>query len=127
MLSLSPLNFRGLLATQGIVQIPGVRPEKQRVRRTPIECWRCPECLDVHDDEDDAAECCEHVEMKGGELPTEAQVKPTCPVCGKGAWSFEDASDCCLWKDIDATTRHRMAAAVEAGSTWVEQLGVVHG
>ena len=117
---LSPLNLRGLLATLGMAE-PDARPMGALHRRRPIECWRCPECLDVHDDEDDAAECCKPT-------PAEADASSRkCPVCGTAHDSHEAAADCCLWKDFDAPTRWRMAAAVEAGSTWSEQLGLDAG
>jgi hypothetical protein len=115
---LSPLNFRGLLDRMGMVGDPAAdKPVPPGARRRAIECWRCPECLDVHDDEDDAERCC-------AETPKEAAVSNSCPVCGEKADTHRLAADCCLWRDIGAAERWRIADAVEAGATWAEQLGV---
>jgi hypothetical protein len=45
-------------------------------------------------------------------------------VCGTTAETHRLAADCCLWKDIGAAERWRIADAVEAGATWADQLGV---
>lgn len=117
-MQLSPLNFRGLIDTMGIVLVGRDAKIKERTRLEPIACWRCPECDHVHRDEDDAAECCADVGVKC------APTSMGCPVCAQECDSHRDASDCCLWKDLDAATRHRIADAVEAGSTWTEKLGI---
>jgi len=110
-MNLSPLNFSGLIATD-----LGPVTEKKRGRAVEIVQWSCSECCCVYDDEDEAAECC------GDE---DEEYACACPVCGTGKYEdARDASDCCLWKDIDAPTRWKMADAVDAGSTWAEQLGV---
>ena len=115
---LSPLNFRGLIDTMRLVV--SSEPTKTTKRRRAIECWRCPECSDVHEWEDEAEECCAEEEAK------ETPKAKACPVCAAKCETFRDAADCCLWKDIDAYSRWRIADAVEAGSTWPEQLGVLH-
>jgi hypothetical protein len=118
-MQLSPLNFRGLIATLGIVGEP-VADAKTSNRPKPraIECWRCSECREVHSWESEAEECCADEDAKAAPTATD------CPVCAAKYSEHRDAADCCLWKDIDAPTRYRMADAVEAGSTWVEQLGL---
>ena len=116
MLQLSPLNFRGLIATLGLVTKE--EPTKPRTRRRAIECWKCPDCREVYNFEDDAEECCEKP------APSTPLTATSCPVCSERYDSARSASDCCLWKDIDAHTRWRMADAVEAGSNWDEQLGL---
>ena len=109
--------FHTLIARAGI-------PEEleKRFRRslvTEVTLWRCNVCSDLHDDEDDASECCSEA------VTTNAEDFPKwCPVCGKEAISAHEASDCCLWKDLDAATRWKMADQVEAGATWVQVLGV---
>lgn len=86
--------------------------EKSRVLEITI--YQCMECGDRHDDEDDAEECCaESPNTEGG----------TCPICQTAHADARNASDCCLWKDFDAATRWAMADAVEAGSTWVAEIG----
>ena len=78
--------------------------------------YRCPECDTLHDDEDDAEDCCKI---------TEGQAR--CPVCDEKYESHRSAADCCLWKDLDAPTRWAIADAVEAGSDWVTELGIAPG
>lgn len=45
-----------------------------------------------------------------------------CPVCEDECESTYDAADCCLWRDLDHTTRHQIAERVEKGSTWAKEL-----
>lgn len=48
---------------------------------------KCPECGDLHDDYDDALDCCRpHIE--------EVYV---CPLCAGQFNTEEDALDCCEW------------------------------
>lgn len=86
--------------------------EKKRTRRTPEEVvmWRCTECYELHDDEDDAAECCpEKVEPAGcGDLLLETgQVR--CPLCGTPNEDYEEAVDCCMWKTHGPAERRALA------------------
>lgn len=118
-MQLSPLNFRGLMATLCIVGEPlQEAPSTKRTRQRAIECWRCSECLDVYERESDAEVCCAYNHVKS------ASTDPACPVCAEKYVNHREAANCCLWKDIDAPTRYRMADAVEAGSTWGNQLGL---
>lgn len=109
-MNISPLNFTELLAR---LRMPPADPKK---RVEEVRMYRCLECDEVHEEEMDARACCAE--------PTDTDTGPYCPVCGTKCHDHEAASDCCLWKDLDATTRHRIAAAVEAGSTWADQLQV---
>jgi hypothetical protein len=114
---LSPFNLRGLVERgMGPLNSPPAAP-KARPYIKEVVMYRCPECRELHEDEDDAVECCE-------EPGAVAASSPDCPVCGTGASSYRDATDCCLWKDLSAADRYRIADAVEDGSTWAEQLGV---
>jgi hypothetical protein len=118
---LSPLNFRGLLHTLNVVGEPlgGPAPESPSApkhRRRAIECWKCPECDEVYEWEDEAEECCAEAAAQ------EAPFSTACPVCAKSYETHRDASDCCLWKDLDTHTRWAVADAVQAGSTWIEAL-----
>ena len=114
-MQLSPLNFRGLLHTMNIVGEPESPDQTRHSRRRAIECWRCPECLDIHDYEDEAEECCNDADAK-------APSAPACPVCAQKYATHRDASDCCIWKDLSAQQRWQIADAVEAGGSWADQL-----
>lgn len=119
-MQLSPLNFRGLIDTLGVVVPTDDLQSKRKyvAKRKALQCWRCPECNEVHDWESDAEECCAEPE---GNPPHAAM---SCPVCSQKAESHRDATDCCLWKDLDGPTRWAMADAVEAGGSWASQLGL---
>lgn len=106
MLSLSPLNLSRLLTNN--VSAFG-RPPAQRLRAKLV--WLCPHCEDIHTTETSAEECC---------LPL-AQIHE-CPICESEAGSVHEEASCCLWKDFDMATRHRIADSVEAGSTWREAI-----
>ena len=77
--------------------------------------YQCDNCEEVHDFESDAEECC----SDEGTLGASSQC---CPVCGEDGGDYRDAADCCLWKDLAAPARWRIADAVEAGSTWQEAI-----
>lgn len=112
-IQLSPLNLFGIKAQ--LAKLPEEDYEAGQVER--VTMYRCPECHDLHEDEDDAESCC----------ATRATQKSstTCPVCGQDYNAHRNTADCCLWKDIDALTRWQIADAVEAGSTWEIELGVI--
>ena len=63
----------------------------------PPERWRCDECDEVHDCEDDAVECCRPRVVQGY----------GCPTCGGFYLSTDEAFDCHLEanQDPDAPTR----------------------
>ena len=88
------------------------RGDTARGRAIAITRYECPTCSEDYDDEEDAEGCCGEDDVGDN----------GCPVCAEKCNDTRDASDCCLWKDIDAPTRWRMADAVDAGSTWAEQL-----
>ncbi len=74
--------------------------------------YRCPECGDLHDVEEDAEDCCaaddaDHVR---------------CPVCGSVCGDHHDAANCCLWRDLDVAARFRIAMRVEAGAEWLDAI-----
>lgn len=101
----------------GFVQLgePTSETRKQEGRVTEVTMYRCNHCDELHDWEEDAEECC------AKDLPPGAG-DPNCPVCNCEFSDNREASDCCLWKDLDAPTRWAMADAVDEGSTWTEQL-----
>lgn len=83
-----------------------------------IECvlmYLCPGCGEPHHCKSDAENCCDPEEDED-EDPIE------CPVCGSACDDHREAASCCLWKDLDAPTRWKVADAVEAGVTWTEAL-----
>jgi hypothetical protein len=130
-LSLSPLNFRGLLASQHLVGEPVTDQPPHKKRREGAgeaePCWRCCACEFTYELRRDAEECCadEEDDAPRNRAGHHEDAPTPCPVCSMPAYSFRDAADCCLWKDIDAARRWRMADAVEAGGSWAEQLGLV--
>jgi hypothetical protein len=83
-----------------------------------VVMYRCCACQEIHEDETDAENCC-----SGGDVDGKTSLK-NCPVCNEPWAAFRDAADCCLWKDLDAPTRWQIADAVEAGSTWIDQLRI---
>lgn len=108
---LSPLNRHGIMARLLASDTP-VANETRRIEE--VVMFRCPECSELHEFEDEAKDCC-----KPAIEQTSAAV---CPVCGEKYFTHRDAADCCLWKDFDAPTRWRIADAVEAGSEWISEL-----
>ena len=94
------------------VLAPVEAPEKKRTPRRPIEVvqWQCPECFDIHDDEDDAAMCCPEEEEAvgcGGMLIETGQV--LCPCCGTASEDYEEAVGCCMWKTHSFAERQTLA------------------
>jgi len=109
---LSPLNFSGLLANARAAEDPSLRER----RIEAITVYRCPDCYSDYEFETDAELCCEPERDDGRST--------ACPVCNAHWDDYHHAVDCCLWKDIDGPSRWRIAEAMEAGSTWADQLGV---
>ena len=118
-MQLSPFNFTSLMARAnppGEAE-PGLSKAAKRHRHIErVVRYVCPDCDDLHDWEDEAEKCC----APSAKIPCTSD----CPVCGEHYEEHQEAADCCLWKDIDAPTRWRMAVSVKAGSTWLEQLGI---
>ena len=105
---LSPLNFSRLIANKNGLD------SANKSGLEPRQVWQCAACEDTHDCYRDAKTCCH----AGDDVSC-----PICEISFQGSiTAFRDAADCCLWKDLDALTRWRIADAVEAGSTWVEEL-----
>jgi hypothetical protein len=119
---ISPLNFKGLMDNITSPRPMRIDPADKSDRAKPEQVWLCPECDDVHKSYDDAVDCCADLDSY------EAPEFVACPVCTRGfkdsdaSPAYRFAADCCLWKDLDAPTRWRIADAVEAGSTWAEEL-----
>lgn len=62
--------------------------------------WRCNECQEVHNDEEEALECCR---------PSVSEVY-FCPVCDKDCLTEQDAIECC---DFDPEGPPPMASMAE--------------
>jgi hypothetical protein len=130
-MKLSPLNFAGLVATanMSIGALPIDHPARASARantmRRALECWKCPECYQSYDDEDEALECCD--DNVHDDTPVSMHREEgisLCPICTGSYPDAREASDCCLWKDFDAHTRWAMADRVDAGELWIDVLGV---
>ena len=91
---LSPLNFQGLIATLG-----KDAPKTAGVKLTLewVLAYRCPECSDLYDNEDEALECCDTFG-----LAHDQDAAADCPVCQQVYSDHREASDCCLWRDLDS-------------------------
>lgn len=122
---LSPLNMHGFIAAQRGLYFEYVPPvlTKARPFAKRVSAYECPDCGDLHRYEMDAEECCE-ASMREPLTAHGPEMNCKCPVCATPAFDNFDASDCCLWKDLDQPTRWKMAEAVDAGSTWAEQLQI---
>lgn len=117
MITLSPLTLSDI-SHQVTARADGLLDGGEENRVVEVVMYRCTVCHELHEWEDDAQDCCK---------PKEGETTGTrnCPVCGEHYESHRDAADCCLWKDIDAITRRKIADAVEAGSDWTTELGLV--
>lgn len=74
-----------------------------------IVVYKCPECLEEYDWEDEAIECCEEAsteEIASGRL--------VCPQCGSQHDDVDDAVDCCLWKTHSPAQRWELARQLRA-------------
>lgn len=115
MIQLSPLNQFSIIAA--------ARARDKDDHGAAVGCieevamYRCPECKELHEWPEDARDCCEPA--------APPQPCATCPVCGENHRTHRDAADCCLWKDLDAYARMAIADAVEAGSDWITELGLI--
>lgn len=125
---LSPIVIAGLRACLGDGEsLHAVLKAERRERPEPerVVMWRCPICDELHEDEDDAAECCAEVDDGVETHPEEAAC--VCPVCGADHASPRSAADCCLWHDLAAYQRAEVARRVEEGATWLTAIEAVIG
>lgn len=127
-MNLSPLNFAGLIArSSDFPPAPGskwtIKPAKKTRVAIEVTAWKCANCDELHEYESSAEDCCGDEDDEDSASAHE-EGSSDCPVCGLGYAEPRVAADCCLWKDLDAPTRWAMADAVEAGSTWQEQLAL---
>ena len=60
----------------------------------PMRKWKCSACDELHDNEDDARECC----------PPSINEVYVCPVCGSDFPFYPDALMCCDCEDRTPTT-----------------------
>lgn len=121
---ISPLNFAALVArARGELEPRPVPLGKIKHRRAALVFYKCPECFESYDEEDEAEECCQ-----GDECDAARPLKPEglahCPVCNRGTeMDYHEAVTCCLWKDIGPFERYAIATMMERGNvTWAEAL-----
>lgn len=114
---LSPLNYSGIL---GLLNAAANEPKDAPKRYEEVTKYVCLACRCEHDYRYEAERCCAdfwHI--------NDCDPLAACPVCNTFHTDHRAASDCCLWRDLDAPTRWAIADRVEAGSTWAEELGIV--
>lgn len=113
--ALSPLNLLDISARCIAGKPVDNGDPEPRVKEVTI--FRCNVCLELHEEKVDAEGCCAPV--------TPLQQNRFCPCCGVHHETYRNAADCCLWKSLDAITRWKIADAVEDGSDWISELGLV--
>lgn len=69
----------------------------------PLEKWVCDECGELHDDEDDARECCQ---------PLVREVYQ-CPICSEHYYRKVEAMDCIEECESNQETKAYMASKEE--------------
>lgn len=119
MMKLSPLNQAGLLFHTFRPQThDAIGADRKKERRQVIEItqYQCPDCFEKYDWEEDAEKCCAPEENEREDNPD------NCPVCGEEYTDPWGASNCCLWKDIDAQTCWQIANSVYQGATWYDAI-----
>lgn len=128
---LSPLTISGLRHTLG--DAPGLagkqhQPAAAKPAKKPrperVVMWRCPVCDELHDDEDDAEDCCSDPGDDSANAPDWARI---CPVCGHAEETARDAADCCLWREFGQQERVDIATAVQDGTPWLAAIQGVIG
>jgi hypothetical protein len=138
-MSLSPNTLYGLRATGygSIADFSDAGP----AWAAEYKRYVCPACDSSHKQESDAEACCPRdtevvYESEDGQRydsaselaeavagsDADSACSSGCPVCAEPYTSHALAADCCLWKDIDAPTRWRIAAAVEQGTPWLDAI-----
>lgn|GEM_PF-4495403 len=104
-MNLSPLNFSGLiaLAATPLGDLPEDHParnalDERRQKRGAIECWKCPDCDEVYDDEDDAVECRQDDDHL--HTPHDQDGVSLCPICAsaKRPWTSTGPSPWPRWR-----------------------------
>lgn len=112
----SALILSGLRAHQAICAEAAAKPKtKTKGTCTEVTLYRCDACEEEYDYRSGAEDCC-------AEEDPDDQEPDDCPVCGSESYDYRAATDCCMWKDLDAPKRWAIADAVEAGATWQEAI-----
>jgi hypothetical protein len=120
-MQLSPLNFLNAIALlRNGPEKPCEIGDEEESRVEEFTAYRCIKCGEIYEWEDEAEDCCRTIIA----VNIQPAINAFCPICGEHYMEFRDAADCCLWKDLDALTRWRIADAVEAGSDWNTELGI---
>lgn len=119
---IGPLNFARLIERSEAIgrlatEVPASDDGEGRIER--VDGYRCTVCQEFYEshEKQDAIDCC---------APGNSGVESiACPACGAEAKDYHLAASCCLWKDLDAPTRTRIADDMDANSdtkTWAEVL-----
>lgn len=134
-MSLSPLTRSRLLAHAAVGFTSYEMADTEWARK--YKRYACSFCGGVYHQERDAEYCCPRtvdvvfVSPSGEEFNSAEELAssmegeesaPACPVCSNPYTDAWQAVDCCLWKDIEAPTRWRIAASVEQGTSWLDAI-----
>lgn len=146
-MKMSPLNLSGLKANAEDAVETFHEPPPPADDKKALNAWarqyrryRCTSCEALHKYQGDAELCCPpdvdvvYVSPSGRECDSPQELidggrndgPMQCPVCREKWPDARTATDCCLWKDLNATTRYAVADKVAAGATWAEALGLKH-
>lgn len=79
-------------------------PAQAKRAKEAIVVYKCPECFEEYDWEEDAVECCDDVEEPERDL-----AKACCPQCGNTYETVESAVDCCMWLTHSPIQRWELA------------------
>lgn len=106
-------------------QSAGGRKHQARPKPEPVVMWCCPRCSWIHDDQDDASDCCP--EDDNGAEAHMGEAACICPVCGTDHSGVKAAADCCLWHDLADAQREEVARRVGEGATWLQAIELAVG
>lgn len=77
----------------------------ERLAPEEVVMYRCQGCHELHDDEDDAIDCCPADDEDGG---------LRCPCCGTEHDDADGVVDCCMWKTHSIAERQALAQQLRA-------------
>ncbi|USE78882.1 hypothetical protein NDR89_19795 [Cupriavidus gilardii] len=85
--------------------------DERKPKPEEVVMWRCPVCLEMHDWEEDAADCCAEDEWND-DLASIARA--CCPSCRTQYETYESAVDCCMWLTNSPAERCELARQLRA-------------
>lgn len=90
--------------------------DERKPKPEEVVMWRCPVCLEMHDWEEDAADCCAEDE---GNDDLASIARACCPSCSTQYETYESAVDCCMWLTHSPAERWELARQLRAyGYLW---------